>query len=76
MGVASYGIVANIALVGISVFTGIAQGIQPLVSKAYGSGNGIIIKKLLRYGVVTSLAIASAIYFLVFICSDQMINVF
>ena len=76
LGVASYGIVANIALVGISVFTGIAQGIQPLVSKAYGSGNGIIIKKLLRYGVVTSLAIASAIYFLVFICSDQMINVF
>ncbi|GLC81109.1 MATE family efflux transporter [Lacrimispora brassicae] len=76
LGVASYGIVANIALVGISVFTGIAQGIQPLVSKAYGSGNGIIIKKLLRYGLVTSLTIASAIYFLVFFCSDQMINVF
>jgi putative MATE family efflux protein len=76
LGVASYGIVANIALVGISVFTGIAQGIQPLVSKAYGSGNGIIIKKLLQYAVVTSLAIASAIYFLVFFCSDQMINVF
>ncbi|MBE7721739.1 MAG: MATE family efflux transporter [Lacrimispora celerecrescens] len=76
LGVASYGIVANIALVGISVFTGIAQGIQPLVSKAYGSGNGIIIKKLLRYAVFTSLAIASAIYFLVFFSSDQMVGVF
>ena len=73
---ASYGIVANIALVGISVFTGIAQGIQPLVSKAYGSGNRIIIKKLLRYAVFTSLAIASAIYFLVFFSSDQMVSVF
>ncbi|MFV0241000.1 MAG: MATE family efflux transporter, partial [Lacrimispora sphenoides] len=73
LGVASYGIVANIALVGISVFTGIAQGIQPLISKAYGSGNGNIIKKLLQYAVITSLAIASAIYSLVFFCSDQMI---
>jgi putative MATE family efflux protein len=76
LGVASYGIVANIALVGISVFTGIAQGIQPLISKAYGSGNGNIIKKLLQYAVITSLAIALAIYSLVFFCSDQMINVF
>lgn len=76
LGVASYGIVANIALVGISVFTGIAQGIQPLISKAYGSGDGITIKKLLRYAVITSLALASAIYTLVFFCSDEMINVF
>jgi putative MATE family efflux protein len=76
LGVASYGIVANIALVGISVFTGIAQGIQPLISKAYGAGNGLTIKKLLRYAVFTSLAIAAAIYFVVFFCSDQMINVF
>lgn len=76
VGVASYGIVANIALVGIAVFTGIAQGIQPLVSNAYGSGNGIVVKKLLRYAVFTALAIASAIYFLVFFFSDQMVNVF
>lgn len=76
LGIASYGIVANIALVGISVFTGIAQGIQPLVSKAYGSGNGVMIKKLLRYAVATSLAVASVIYSLVFFCSDQMIKVF
>lgn len=76
LGVASYGIVANIALVGISVFTGIAQGIQPLVSKAYGQGNNMIIKRLLLYAVFTSLAIASTIYSLVFFFSDQMIHVF
>lgn len=33
LGVAAYGIVANLALVGIAVFTGLAQGIQPLISK-------------------------------------------
>ncbi len=76
LGVASYGIVANLALVGIAVFTGIAQGIQPLVSKAYGAGEGLTIKKLLHYALLTSLAIASVIYFLIFVCSDQMISIF
>ena len=31
-GVAAYGIVANLALVAVSVFTGISQGSQPLIS--------------------------------------------
>lgn len=39
-GVAAYGIVANLALVVLSVFTGMSQGIQPLLSRAYGGGTG------------------------------------
>lgn len=39
-GVAAYGIVANLALVAMAVFTGISQGCQPLISRAYGEGNG------------------------------------
>lgn len=35
-GVAAYGVIANIALVVIGIFTGIAQGTQPLVSRAKG----------------------------------------
>lgn len=37
-GVAAYGIVANLALVAVSVFTGISQGSQPLISRFYGEG--------------------------------------
>ena len=37
--VAAYSIVANLALVIISIFTGIAQGMQPLASREYGAGN-------------------------------------
>ena len=36
IGVAAYGIIANIALVATSVFTGTAQGLQPLASRCYG----------------------------------------
>ncbi len=39
-GVAAYGIVANLALVVLAVFTGISQGVQPLISRAYGKGDG------------------------------------
>ena len=35
-GVAAYGIVANLSLVAASVFTGIGQGLQPIVSASYG----------------------------------------
>lgn len=45
MGVAAYGIVANLALVAVSVFTGEAQGIQPIISYNYGAGNVRNIKK-------------------------------
>jgi putative MATE family efflux protein len=46
LGVAAYGIVANLALVGIAVFTGLAQGIQPLISKYYGMENYNTVRKL------------------------------
>lgn len=38
-GVAAYGVVANLSLVVLSIYTGIAQGMQPLVSKSYGKGD-------------------------------------
>ena len=38
VGVAAYGVIANLSLVIIAVYTGIAQGIQPLISRSYGAG--------------------------------------
>lgn len=40
LGVAAYGIVGNLALMALALFSGIAQGVQPLVSRAHGRGNG------------------------------------
>lgn len=36
--VAAYGVIANLALVGVAIFNGISQGIQPLASDARGRG--------------------------------------
>lgn len=38
-GVAAYGIIANLALIVVAAFTGIAQGIQPIISLNHGAGN-------------------------------------
>ena len=57
VGVAAYGIIANLALVGLAIFTGVAQGIQPLTSHAYGTGNAAELRQLLRLAVVIYLAV-------------------
>lgn len=58
VGVAAYGVVANTSLVAISVFNGVSQGAQPLVSEYYGRGAKTAVKRLLRLSVVTSLVLA------------------
>lgn len=61
-GIAAYGIVANLSLVVISVYTGIAQGIQPLVSSAFGRRDLGSAMLYLRYGLTLMLLLAFLIY--------------
>jgi Na+-driven multidrug efflux pump len=76
LGVAAYGIVANLALVGIAVFTGLAQGIQPLISKCYGMGKYNMVRTVRKYALVTSVIIATIIYICVILYSDRIIHIF
>lgn len=76
IGVASYGIVANIALVGISVFTGIAQGIQPLISSYYGLKDLNGAKTVLKYAVFTSILAAVCIYAVTFLNTSNIVAIF
>ncbi len=56
VGVAAYGIIANLALIVVSIFTGVAQGIQPIVSQSFGAGQMKHVKQIFHYGLVTALA--------------------
>lgn len=47
LGVAAYGILANIALVLISIFTGISQGVQPILSSCFGKKETKNVRNLL-----------------------------
>ncbi|MDO5708098.1 MAG: MATE family efflux transporter [Andreesenia angusta] len=76
LGVASYGIIANMALIGVAIFTGVAQGIQPLLSRAYGLSNSRNLRQIKRYSVFTSIIIAIIIYIGIFTYSENIISVF
>ncbi len=66
VGVAAYGVVANLAIVSISIFTGIAQGMQPLISRACGSRNLRQARQFLCYGIYTVILISAVIYLGIF----------
>lgn len=75
-GLAAYGIVANVALVATAVFTGIAQGIQPLASVGCGTNDQKLLILLRNYTLALSLTFAAAIYGIVLLCSGSITAVF
>lgn len=62
LGVAAYGVLANIALVILAIFTGISQGMQPIVSQSRGAGRWDEVTDGYRFCLVLSLLIALFIY--------------
>lgn len=76
IGVAAYGIVANFALVGIAVSNGVAQGIQPIVSRHYGLGNRKELQAIVKLYLMLSVCIAIVIYALVFFNTEGIIKLF
>ena len=75
-GVAAYGVVANLSLVVISIYTGIAQGTQPILSRAYGYGERENQKRILRYALKTMLVISCGIYLIFLFSANSIVSVF
>lgn len=76
VGVAAYGIIANISLVIVGIFTGIAQGMQPIVSHCYGSHKNDLMRKTLSYGFVTAISVAILAYAASWIFAVPIVNAF
>ncbi len=76
IGVAAYGVVANLSLVVISIFTGIAQGTQPILSRVYGYGERESQKQILKYALKTMLLIACGIYLVFLLSANPIVSIF
>lgn len=76
IGVAAYGVVANLSLVVISLYTGIAQGTQPILSRVYGCGDRDSQKQILKYALKTMLVVSCGIYLLFLLTADPIVSVF
>jgi Na+-driven multidrug efflux pump len=76
VGVAAYGVIANIALVCVSILNGIAQGLQPLISEAYGYGKKKEVKDLFAFGLVTAIAVSVLFVILSQLFASPLVAVF
>lgn len=76
VGVAAYGVVANVALVISAVFTGIGQGIQPLISRSFGSGDRKSMKKVFHMAVGTAFVLAVISYGIIVLWHEGIVSVF
>ncbi len=76
IGVAAYGVIANIALVVNAIFNGMAQGLQPLVSRAYGAGEKKKAENYLKYAIINIILLGSVIYIVIYLFADEITGVF
>lgn len=76
VGIAAYGIIANLSLVVISIYTGIAQGIQPIISINYGARNRENVKAILRYALISMLIVSVFVYLTVYLRAPQIASIF
>lgn len=75
-GVAAYGVIANLSLVVISIYTGIAQGTQPIISRTYGSGDKNSQRQILKYAIITTEFLSACIYLLFFQMAYPIVSIF
>ena len=76
VGVAAYGVIANLSLVVISIYTGISQGIQPLISRAHGAHDTPNIRRILIYAMTAAAVLSCVFYLFIFFCADPIAAAF
>lgn len=76
VGVAAFGVITVISLVVIAMYTGLSQGIQPILSRSYGSGKQKDVSSILKYAMFTMLLLSAVIYFIIFFKAAAVTSVF
>ena len=75
-GVAAYGVIANLWLVVAAVYTGIAQGAQPMLSRYFGAGNTAATRRILQYALVLVLGLSAVCYAGVYCFANPIVAAF
>ncbi len=76
IGVAAFSVITVISLVVVAMYTGLSQGIQPIISLNHGAGNAANVKAILKYAMVTALFMSCLIYGIIFFDASWLASVF
>ena len=74
--VAAYGVIANLAFVGVALFNGVSQGLQPLASEVHGKGDSDGERRIYRHALEIALGIAVVLVGAVLIFARPLVAVF
>lgn len=75
-GIAAYGVIANLSLFAIAIFAGISEGVQPLISNAYGSGDKRSLGKVFRWAILLAAVIGIALYIIILVFAEPIAGAF
>ena len=75
-GIAAYGVITNLAIVFLAVFTGLSGGVQPLMCSSHGRKDDESLRYLLRLSVTTALVLAGIAYAAVWSCTSGLVGIF
>ena len=74
--IAAYGVIANIGIVFLAIFNGVALGVQPIASREYGKHLYQNVKIALKIGLIVTFSIAIISYFLLLIFKAPIVDIF
>lgn len=76
IGVAAYGIIANLSLVVMSIYTGIAQEIQPMISRYYGMNRYENMKSTFHYALKLMILLSIILYLFIYFKANDIVLIF
>ena len=76
IGIAAYGIITNIGGIVMSIFNGLQQGMQPLISSAHGRKDTFGERKYFKYGIIFAAILSLTVYFGSILNIDSLISIF
>lgn len=76
IGVSSYSIIANVALVVSAIFTGIAQAIQPIISINFGANKYERVEKIKNMALITAFIVGFIFYIIGIFFPKEIVSIF
>lgn len=76
LGVTVYGIIANVAIVAMSLFNGVAQGAQPIMAANFGANQPTRVAVVRRIGAQAAFVIGVLLFVVGILFPEAMVNIF
>ena len=76
IGIAAYGIITNIGAIIMSMFNGLQQGMQPIISHAHGRKDTFGEREYFKYGTVFAIILSAVVYIGSVLKIDGLIGIF